>query len=137
MGLNEEEFGKKYDEINNNFNILKEFYESYSLIREIDCNKSIDDINYLFKQSLYPIVYSIIGKRYSGKTTLSKVLKEKTGIEIFDFNEFIENNNRIVNQTHNIFFSKSSEKFKKYNKKLGIQENKSNESFDLVVSSLS
>ena len=101
MGLNEEEFGKKYDEINNNFNILKEFYESYSLIREIDCNKSIDDINYLFKQSLYPIVYSIIGKRYSGKTTLSKVLKEKTGIEIFDFNEFIENNNSIVKDNKN------------------------------------
>ena len=91
--LNEEDFNKKYDEIDINFKALKEFYETYSLIREIDCNKSIDDINYLFKQNLYPVVYSIIGKRYSGKTTLSKILKEKTGIEIFDFNEFLENNN--------------------------------------------
>ena len=41
------------------------------------------------------------------------------------------NNNRMVNQTHNIFFSKSSEKFKKYNKKIGLQENKSNESFTI------
>ena len=45
------------------------------------------------------------------------------------------NNNRIVNQTHNIFFFKSSGKFKKYNKKLGIQENKSNDSFTIKNSS--
>ena len=90
--LNEEEFGKKYDEIINNFNSLTDFYSPYSLIREIDCNKSIDEINVLLKQNLYPIIYSIIGKRYSGKTTLSKILKEKTGIEIFDFNEFLTKN---------------------------------------------
>ena len=86
--INEEEFGKKYDEILNNFNSLTEFYSPYSLIREIDCNKSIDEINSLLKQNLYPIIYSIIGKRYSGKTTLSQILKEKMGIEVLDFNEF-------------------------------------------------
>ena len=90
--LNEEEFGKKYEEIMNNFNALTEFYSNYSLIREIDCNRSIDEINVLFKQNLYPIIYSIIGKRYSGKTTLSQILKEKTGIEILDFNEFLQKN---------------------------------------------
>ena len=90
--ISEEEFGKKYEEIMNNFSALKEFYEPYSLIREIDCNKSIDEINNLFKQNLYPIIYSIIGKRYSGKTTLSQMMKEKTGIEILDFNEFLEKN---------------------------------------------
>ena len=37
---------------------------------------------------MYPIIYSIIGKRYSGKTTLSSILKEKMGIEVLDFNEF-------------------------------------------------
>ena len=90
--ITEEEFGKKYDEYMNNFNLLTEFYSPYSIIREIDCNKSIDDINVLLKQNLYPIIYSILGKRYSGKTTLSKVLKEKTDIEILDFNEFLKKN---------------------------------------------
>ena len=87
--INEEEFGKKYDEIMNNYNLITEFYSPYSVIREIDCNQSIDGINILFKQNLYPIIYSIIGKRYSGKTTLSQILKEKTNIEILDFNEFL------------------------------------------------
>ena len=86
--INEEEFGKKYDEILNNFNLLTAFYSPYSLIREIDCNKSIDEINSLLKQNLYPIIYSIIGKRYSGKTTLGQILKEKMGIDILYFNEF-------------------------------------------------
>ena len=88
--IEEEEFKKKYEEMNNNFNILKEFYSQYSLIREINCNQSIDNINNVLKQNLHPIIYSIIGKRYSGKTTLSKVLREKTGIEIMDFNEFLK-----------------------------------------------
>ena len=90
--INEEELGKKYDEILNIFNSLKEFYSPYSLIREIDCNKSIDEINSLLKQNLYPIIYSIIGKRYSGKTTLGQILKEKMGIDTLDFNEFLIKN---------------------------------------------
>ena len=88
--INEEEFKKKYEEMNNNFNVLNDFYSQYSLIRDIDCNQPIDNINNSLKQNLYPKVYSIIGKRYSGKTTLSKVLKEKTGIEIMDFNDFLK-----------------------------------------------
>ena len=88
--INEEEYKKEFEEINNNFKLLQEFYCSYSLIRDIDCNQSIDNINNLLKQNIYPIIYSIIGKRYSGKTTLSKILKERTGIEIMDFNEFLK-----------------------------------------------
>ena len=39
------------------------------------------------------------------------------------------NTNKIINQTHNIFFSNSSEKYKKGYKKNNIQDNKSNDSF--------
>ena len=46
-------------------------------------------------------------------------------------NRYQKNNGKMVNQTHNIFFSKSSEKFKKMNNKLGMQENKSNDSFTI------
>ena len=90
--INEEEFGKKYDETMNNFNALTEFYSTYSIIREIDCNQSIDNINSILRENLYPIIYSIIGKRYSGKTTLSQIMKERTNIEILDFNEFLIKN---------------------------------------------
>ena len=88
--INEEEYKKEFEETNNNFKLLTDFYSSYSLIREIDCNQSIDNINNSLKQNLYPVIYSIIGKRYSGKTTLSKILKERTGIELLDFNEFLK-----------------------------------------------
>ena len=36
-----------------------------------------------------PVIYSIIGKRYSGKTELSKILTCNTGIFHFDFNDFL------------------------------------------------
>ena len=51
-------------------------------------------------------------------------------------NKFKKSNNKIINQTHNIFFSKSSEKFKKLNKKTSLQENKSNESFTIKNNNL-
>ena len=105
--INEDEFGKKYDETMNNFNAITEFYSIYSIIREIDCNQSIDNINSLLRQNLYPIIYSIIGKRYSGKTTLSKILKEKTNIEIIDFNEFLIKN--LPNKKKQIISEKENE----------------------------
>ena len=105
--INEEEFGKKYDETMNNFKAITEFYSIYSIIREIDCNQSIDNINSLLRQNLYPIIYSIIGKRYSGKTTLSKILKEKTNIEIIDFNEFLIKN--LPNKKKQIISEKENE----------------------------
>jgi adenylate kinase family enzyme len=103
--INEEEFKKQFEEMNNNFNLLTEFYSPYSLIREIDCNQSIDNINNLLKQNLYPKIYSIIGKRYSGKTTLSKVLQEKTGIETLDFNEFLKCKELSKRKNDNIFIT--------------------------------
>ena len=60
---------------------------------------------------------------------------QKNGDMIFNSyiinNRYQKENNKVVNQTHNIFFSKSSEKFKKYNKRLTMQENKSNDSFTI------
>ena len=60
---------------------------------------------------------------------------QKNGDMIFNSyisnNRYKKENNKVINQTHNIFFSKSSEKFKKYNKRLTMQENKSNDSFTI------
>ena len=97
---------KIFELITNDFNILDNFYSPYSIIRDIDINnKKIGEINTLVKQCLYPTIYSIIGKRYSGKTELSKVLEEKMGMTLLNFNAFLrepeikervkENNNRI------------------------------------------
>ena len=91
-----EEFQKIYDENEENFKKIIDFYSPYSIIRSIDCNQSIGKVNSLLKQNLYPIIYTIIGKRYSGKTELSKVLNAHTGIEILDFNQFIKSNKEFI-----------------------------------------
>ena len=88
---NQEELRKIFESMTNDFNILDNFYAPYSIIREIDINnKNIGDINTLVKQCLYPTIYAIIGKRYSGKTELSKVLNERMGIQLVDFNTFLK-----------------------------------------------
>jgi serine/threonine protein phosphatase PrpC len=46
-------------------------------------------------------------------------------------NKFQKRPNKNVNQTHNIFFSRSSEKYKKFSKKVNLHENKSNDSFTI------
>ena len=86
-----EELKKIFETMTNDFKILENFYCPYSIVREIDINnKKIGEINTLMKQCLYPTIYSIIGKRYSGKTELSKVLNERMGIKLLDFNCFIK-----------------------------------------------
>ena len=89
--LKPEELRKMFENMINDFNVLDKFYSPYSIIREIDIdNKKIGEINTLVKQNLYPTIYSIIGKRYSGKTELSEVLNERMGIKLIDFNKFLK-----------------------------------------------
>ena len=79
-----------FDKMNKDLNEIDDFYSPYSIIREVDINgKTIGEINNLTKQCLYPTIYSIIGKRYSGKTELSKILEEHMGIKLIDFNTFL------------------------------------------------
>ena len=87
---NQEELKIIFEKMNKDLNIIDNFYSPYSIIRDIDINgKKIGDINILVKQCLYPTIYSIIGKRYSGKTELSKILEEHMGIKLIDFNNFL------------------------------------------------
>ena len=87
--LSKEDFSKKYNEALKNIDEIKKFYSPFSIIHNIDANKSIADVNSDLKRHLYPIIYSIIGKRYSGKSELSKVLEEKMGMTLLNFNEFL------------------------------------------------
>ena len=86
-----EELRKIYESRTKEFVLLEDFYSPYSIIRDVDINnKGMGEVNTLIKQCLYPTIYSIIGKRYSGKTELSKVLNERMGIKIIDFNSFLK-----------------------------------------------
>lgn len=85
-----EDFSKKYNEALKNIDEIKNFYSPFSIIHNIDANKSIAEVNSDLKKHLYPIIYCIIGKRYSGKTELSKVLEEKMGMTLLNFNQFLK-----------------------------------------------
>ena len=98
-----EEFNIIYTNTQNDLNILYDFYNPYSVIREIDTNKSIPEMNKIIKQNLYPLIFCIIGKRYSGKTTLSKVINKKSGIKLLDFGKFLERPDIIKRKNENEF----------------------------------
>ena len=98
-----EEYNEIYTNTCNDLNELFLFYNPYSIIREIDTNKDITEMNKIIKQNLYPLIYCIIGKRYSGKTELSKVMNEKTGITLLDFGKFLNESDIIKRENENEF----------------------------------
>ena len=98
-----EEYNTIYTNTCNDLNELFLFYNPYSVIREIDTNKDIPEMNKIIKQNLYPLIYCIIGKRYSGKTELSKVMNEKTGITLLDFGTFLNEPDIIKRKNENEF----------------------------------
>ena len=98
-----EEYAQIYANTQQDLKELFDFYNPYSLIREIDTNKTITEMNKIIKQNLYPLIYCIIGKRYSGKTTLSKVIHEKSGVMLLDFSEFLNEPDIIKRKNENEF----------------------------------
>lgn len=76
---------------------LIQFYNNFGIIREIQANSHPNIVNIKFKKCLIPEIYCIIGKKYSGKTTFSKCLKERINIDIINFKDFL-NRIDIVNR---------------------------------------
>ena len=98
-----EEFSELYTNTQNDLKVLFDFYNPYSVIREIDTNRPVTEMNKIIKQNLYPLIYCIIGKRYSGKTTLSQKINEKSGIMLLDFSKFLEEPDIIKRKNENEF----------------------------------
>ena len=98
-----EEYSEIYTNTQNDLRAIFDFYNPYSVVREIDSDKSIPEMNKIIKQNLYPLIYCIIGKRYSGKTTLSKIIHEKSGVVLLDFSQFIQEPDIIKRKDENEF----------------------------------
>ena len=88
--MTKEEFSKFYNASLNNINEISNFYSPFSVVHRVDVNDSIAQVNTNLKKELYPNIYSIIGKRYAGKTTLSEELNNHIGMKLINFNEFLE-----------------------------------------------
>ena len=88
--MTKEEFSKVYNNFMKNMDEIYQFYAPFSIVHRVDVSGSIAQVNHELKKYLYPIIYSIIGKRYSGKTTLSEELKNRIGMKLINFNDFLE-----------------------------------------------
>lgn len=66
------------------------FYRKFGIIRDVNADGNVNQVNRSLKESLLPEVYCIIGKRYSGKTTLGRALSERMNMKYFSFKEFLE-----------------------------------------------
>jgi len=88
--MTKEEFSEIYKNSLKNMDEIFDFYSPFSVVHRVDVNGAIAQVNNELKKNLYPIIYSILGKRYSGKTTLSKELNSRIGMKLINFNEFLE-----------------------------------------------
>lgn len=68
---------------------VTEFYRKYGIVSDYSIDLDEGKIFSLVKENLLPEVYCIIGKTYSGKTTIARFLNERMNMKYFDFNEFL------------------------------------------------
>lgn len=66
-----------------------DFYKKYGIVRDVNSEFEVNQVYDIVKKQLYPAVYCIIGKKYSGKSTIANVLTERMGMKVIDFKEFM------------------------------------------------
>jgi adenylate kinase family enzyme len=69
------------------------FYQKYGIVRDINSNLDINSAYALVLENLLPEIYCVVGKRYSGKSTICKFLEKRIGAKIIDFNDFLREKN--------------------------------------------
>jgi adenylate kinase family enzyme len=70
-----------------------EFYQKFGVVRNINAELEVGQVFETVKEKLYPTLYLIIGKKYSGKTTLGNLLAQRMGLKTIDYKEFINSEN--------------------------------------------
>lgn len=66
-----------------------DFYKKYGIVRDVNSELEVNQVFEIVKKQLYPAVYCIIGKKYSGKTTVANLLNQRMGMKVIDFKEFL------------------------------------------------
>jgi adenylate kinase family enzyme len=88
-------------------NDLISFYEKYGIVRQVNTNADIAEVYETLKETIYPRVYLIVGKKYSGKTTISNFLCERMGMKYFDFiKDFSKSKDESASAVMNILINK-------------------------------
>ena len=65
------------------------FYRRFGIVRDINADQNINIVYNSVKEALLPEIYCVLGKRYSGKSTISKLLEERMNFKHLCFNSFL------------------------------------------------
>lgn len=68
---------------------LIQFYQKFGVVRNINAELEVSQVFEAVKEKLYPTIYLIIGKKYSGKSTLGSMLSQRMSLKKIDYKEFI------------------------------------------------
>jgi len=67
-----------------------EFYEKYGIVKKVNSELDVNSVYHQVRESLFPDIYCVIGKKYSGKTEIATAISDRINAKIIDFNEFIK-----------------------------------------------
>ena len=62
-------------------------------MKDINSNFDVNTCYATVVENLLPEVYCVIGKRYSGKSSVCKFLEKRINGKVIDFNEFLKDKN--------------------------------------------
>jgi len=88
--FDEELFRRSFSDYKDSVFPIIDFYQKYGVVRTINSELAENDIYESLKENLFPEIYCLIGKKYSGKSEISKVLSERTGMKTINFLDFLK-----------------------------------------------
>jgi adenylate kinase len=66
------------------------FYRRFGIVRDINGKGEMNEVYRKIKENLIPEIYCINGKKYSGKSTISKAFEKRINMKHINFSEFLE-----------------------------------------------
>ncbi len=70
-----------------------DFYQKYGIVRDINSNYDVNTCYANLLDNLLPEIYCVIGKRYSGKSTVCNFLEKRINGKVINFNDFLKEKN--------------------------------------------
>lgn len=69
------------------------FYESFGIVRNVQCSKDPDEVYELAKRAMLPQIIFLYGAPKTGKTTVGHQLADKIGYEMLSLSSFYKRYN--------------------------------------------
>lgn len=66
------------------------YYHKFGIVRNINAELGVNEVYEQVKQELYPTIFCVIGKKYSGKTNIAELLFKRMEMKVIDYKEFLK-----------------------------------------------